>query len=686
MKFLSLDFETANPSRNSACAIGLVLVEDGQIVRKETRLIKPPTSNFTFTKIHGITWEDVKDEKTFVQIWPEIKHYFEECEFIVCHNAPFDKGVLNSCAQHYKITTPNREFRCTLKLSRQKLNLPSYQLSDVCQKFGIQLNHHEALSDAVACAKIYLKYESGDLTSDQKDEILTPTAPKKLGLIFSSYQEEIFKTVKEKNDSIFVKAVAGSGKTTTLIEVSKLIPVQKKVAFLAFNKRIVDELSAKLPRGVTTRTFHSLGNEAIRGRSKLNQQKLDYLMRDYKSDLDWNMKKYSKEIFRLVGLAKNEGLIPDDKRLGISKAGLIPDTSGGWRDLCEKHSESLDFGDLNEDSILEVCSHARHLLIRSIAKKTEFDFDDMIYWPFIFELPIKSYDVLFVDEAQDISAIQHYFIDKMLKNGGRLIACGDPGQAIYKFRGADSSSIEKLVERYNCVELPLSISYRCPKRVVELAKTLMPYIEAAPHAKEGILERLSYLNERRLIAGDAVLSRTNDLLVKKAIELLNANIKFVYEGEDYTKAINRLAKKSGATSIVSFESYLDKEVKKLTSFLDTAHDQVSINRKIDACLVAKAFISVKYPSDVQDLLGQVERFFDEMKSLKTQNKSTDRVLLSTVHKAKGLEFERVFILKKMPKKSSEKPAPPTGQELNLEYVAVTRAKSELYIIEISEEN
>jgi DNA polymerase-3 subunit epsilon len=154
--FTALDFETANHKRNSACAIGLVRVEGGEIIEKVCHLIKPPTREFVFTHVHGIRWEDVADQKTFGELWPEIEYLFQGIDFVVAHNAPFDKGVLSACMSLYGITPPPLEFECSMKAAKRKWELPDVKLSTVCKHLGIELKHHEALSDAVACARIVL--------------------------------------------------------------------------------------------------------------------------------------------------------------------------------------------------------------------------------------------------------------------------------------------------------------------------------------------------------------------------------------------------------------------------------------------------------------------------------------------------------------------------------------------------
>lgn len=157
MNFLAIDFETANRYRNSACAIGLVKVEKNKVVYRESFLIKPPQNYFEFTNIHGISWDDVKNEPTFNIIWKKIRQFFHNAEFIVAHNSSFDKSVLNKTCEHYNIELPKLNYQCTVKLSRELWNIYPTTLPDVCNYFRIPLIHHDALSDTEACAKIMIK-------------------------------------------------------------------------------------------------------------------------------------------------------------------------------------------------------------------------------------------------------------------------------------------------------------------------------------------------------------------------------------------------------------------------------------------------------------------------------------------------------------------------------------------------
>jgi DNA polymerase III subunit epsilon len=156
LSFVAIDFETANYNPRSACSVGLVKVLRGDIVDKAVHLIRPPTRDFVFTYIHKLTWKDVAKSDDFGALWPTIERFLEGSEFLAAHNAAFDKGVLHACCSSYGIVAPSLPFRCTVQIARRTWKIYPTKLPDVCNRLGIALNHHHALSDAMACAQIVL--------------------------------------------------------------------------------------------------------------------------------------------------------------------------------------------------------------------------------------------------------------------------------------------------------------------------------------------------------------------------------------------------------------------------------------------------------------------------------------------------------------------------------------------------
>lgn len=152
--FVALDFETADYGNDSACALGLVRVENLAIVDRKYSLFRPPRLRFTFTHIHGIAWAHVKNSPTFAEAWPDLSRTLEGAAFLVAHNADFDRGVLEACCYSAKLRPPTLPYLCTVKLARLTWKLTTGNLPDVCRFLGLPLKHHDAASDAEACANI----------------------------------------------------------------------------------------------------------------------------------------------------------------------------------------------------------------------------------------------------------------------------------------------------------------------------------------------------------------------------------------------------------------------------------------------------------------------------------------------------------------------------------------------------
>lgn len=152
--FVAIDFETADRLPDSACAVALVRVERGEIVDRYQTLIRPPRPQILFTHIHGLRWEDVEDAPTFADVWPEMESFVSGAAFLAAHNAGFDKRVLHACCEAAGTRPPELDFLCTVVLARKTWGLFPTRLPDVCRHLDIPLDHHQALSDAEACARI----------------------------------------------------------------------------------------------------------------------------------------------------------------------------------------------------------------------------------------------------------------------------------------------------------------------------------------------------------------------------------------------------------------------------------------------------------------------------------------------------------------------------------------------------
>lgn len=158
--FVAIDFETASARRDSACSVGVAVGCAGRVVLSRTYLIRPPSGQFTFTGLHGLRWEDVRDAPTFAELWPTLRAWLDGAAFVAAHNAPFDRSVLHACCARYRLRPPQVRFACTVQLARSQWGIRPTKLPDVCRRLGIPLRHHDAGADAAACARIVLVAEA----------------------------------------------------------------------------------------------------------------------------------------------------------------------------------------------------------------------------------------------------------------------------------------------------------------------------------------------------------------------------------------------------------------------------------------------------------------------------------------------------------------------------------------------
>ena len=154
--FVAIDFETADYWADSACAVGLVRVENLRVVARRTVLIRPPRPRIAFTRIHGITWAMVREAPAFAEVWPELAPMLDGAVALVAHNAPFDRKVLHTCCYEAGHPIPSLPFFCTVQIARKRWNRRPNNLPSVCARLGIELKHHDAGSDAEACARILI--------------------------------------------------------------------------------------------------------------------------------------------------------------------------------------------------------------------------------------------------------------------------------------------------------------------------------------------------------------------------------------------------------------------------------------------------------------------------------------------------------------------------------------------------
>jgi DNA helicase-2/ATP-dependent DNA helicase PcrA len=483
---------------------------------------------------------------------------------------------------------------------------------------------------------------------------------------WSSFQTSIFAFVESGTGNAIVEAVAGSGKSTTIVEAMKL--VRGQAIFLAFNKAIADELKA---RGVNARTFHSLcfGVVLKSMNAILEMDKLKKLIREnisLDSDVDsytaQEERLYGSFAMRLVGLAKQVGM-------GF----LTPDTFQAWVDICAHHdiepeSEAADLG-----RGIEI---ARHLLNLSNADRARVDFDDMLYIAVRDRLSLPKFDFIFVDEAQDTNMIQREILRMIMRPNSRMVAVGDPAQAIYGFRGADARSLHLIADEFKAQTLPLSISYRCATSVVSYAQQWVDHIMAREGAPEGqVIDRNVDWSPEDFSPNDLVVCRKTAPLISLAFKCIRFNVPAQVMGRDIGQGLKALIKKMNAPNIdklyEKLQAYQEREVQKAMKD-DDERKAESVRDRVGSLL----FLIDALKEDRRDLQG-LDAGIDYLFKDKANS-----VKLATIHKSKGLEADTVWWLGR-----SECPARWARQEwqqqeeIHLCYVAATRAKTNLYLIE-----
>lgn len=477
---------------------------------------------------------------------------------------------------------------------------------------------------------------------------------------WSKYQKAIFAFIKDADaGNAVVEAVAGSGKSTTIVECMNLVPGGKTAIFLAFNKAIAEELKT---RGVNARTFHSLTYSPVtRSRKARNIEptKLQRIIKEKLSGDDAFL--YGPFISRMVGLGRQAGV-----------GCLVADTTQTWLEICNHHNLELENENAEFGRALELCGQ----LLRWSNADSRLDFDDLLYLAVKDGLSLPKFDYVFVDEAQDTNAIQRALLRKILKTDSRIIAVGDPAQAIYGFRGADSNSLNLIAEEFDCKNLPLTVSYRCPTKVVEYARHWVSHIEAAPTAAEGEVLNLGAKWElNKFATGDLIICRTTKPLISFAYKFLRARIPAKIMGREIGQGLKSLIDKLNANGIdnliTKLDAWTEREIEKAVvkqqeSKAEAVQDKASaILCLIDGMLETERTIPM--------LLSIIDTLFSDSKG---------DITLATIHKAKGLEADTVFWLN-----SSQCPAKwaksewQIQQENNLCYVAVTRAKRRLVLIE-----
>ena len=524
----------------------------------------------------------------------------------------------------------------------------------------------------------------------------------------SEYQIDIFRHVESAVEAYtsrnpvtnaVVQAVAGSGKTTTIVAAANLIPNGLKAIFLAFNKDIAVELGARLPKHVPAKTLNSLGwgickkyADGVAGRRLSfdefnNSGKVWGLIRSILTREEG--RDYGKDVKWLVSMAKSYGIVPAAlEGNGFESANGLRDEDETWDAICQHFNHWID--PVARPTVYRLF---REVLTASLQDELSFDFDDQKYFPVVKRtddgrrLPCFKYDAIIIDEVQDVSPVDLALVLMVAKKGAIFMGVGDSRQAIYGFRGADTESMAKFAAATNAIELPLSISYRCATAIVDHAREVYPVIEAADGAPVGSVTELGNYTHSVFSSRDEdmVLCRNNAPLVTMAYKLIRRRVPVFVKGRDIGKSVLSLVENLNARDVQDLNAKLNAWFAQQTEMLreNDPDNEDAMQRLEDRFATLRVFISENADNRLDSLVADIESVL----SVKGSDKSDKgamrgKVVLSTMHKSKGLEADKVFILDPdlMYRMSGPAGSWSHTQECNLDYVARTRAKNELVYI------
>lgn len=484
----------------------------------------------------------------------------------------------------------------------------------------------------------------------------------------SKYQTDIFDWVSNASGDCVVQAAAGSGKTTTLVQASSLLSTDRSL-FVAFNKHIVQELERKLPN-MAVKTIHSLGMGCLHQIKKPRLVNTKYRKICKAHAIDICLAHQALDLIEWK-IARDLEKLSSFCRLTLTESS----DHAAIRKMIAHYGIDIDHSSLLIPSVGKVLEEGA-----MVFKYTgEIDFTDMLWLPAYFDLYPGRVDWLFIDEAQDLNQAQLSLVMKARGAGGRMLFCGDSNQAIMGFAGALSDSIDQIIAQTFASVFPLSICYRCPESHIKLAQSIVPSIESRPGAIEGIIDQVSAGNLHTSVReGDLILCRMTAPLISQCIKLIGERIPARVRGRDIGKQLTSIVEDVAEIPNFSFDKfgfYLSAyEEDKIARLKQREDSESAIEKLTDKCEGIRVCFEKFGCHTLENFCTEIEGLFSDDKP---------SVMLSTVHRAKGLESDRVSILKpeKLPLIWPNQKEHELEQEYNLKYVALTRSKNYLAFVE-----
>jgi len=490
-------------------------------------------------------------------------------------------------------------------------------------------------------------------------------------------QQAIIRHFQTSRESLIVTALAGSGKTTTALEAVRLSR-DPSTMICAFNKRIQTDMEAKLQdvdvgrRVVAVRTLHSIGFEILRRHwngVKVNDRDTGLAM---VARCFHGSGRHRYLVARLVRYCKDV-----HPRMFKTEPNRIAQ-------VCRNQIRDPKILD-NEVVLQQIAQGVHATLVAAEAERGEIDYADMLWLPIIHDLqPQGRFTRVVVDEAQDLNLGQFELIERLVAPGGSIVTIGDLRQGIYDFRGASGAVIWAKMRARGAAELPLTTSFRCARAIVEEAQRLVPAITCLPTAPAGIVDEIQAIDVARYArAGDFVLSRTNADLVTVAVDTWAQGAEVTVEGSDelLNELLQILTEKLNTRTLEGYLKSLKAWHLEQQAKIEKKESSESSNERLEDWVAILGALGPRVgPAKVEQALRGVfgSAYSRSKHDTELLTPSDTAISFSTVHKAKGLEAHRVFLLQESFMQHRNVPLDKISQEeWNIEYVGITRAKEHL---------
>jgi DNA helicase-2/ATP-dependent DNA helicase PcrA len=461
--------------------------------------------------------------------------------------------------------------------------------------------------------------------------------------------------------NIAVDAKAGTGKTTTAAELARRLPGSGLATSVM--RSTVSDLTKVMPPNWKTVGMHALGYRAIK--NKLPHCKLDkngtilyeFCKEALNEESEWW--KIFADIKALVEQAQLAGIVPDHERFALA------DTEDNWFAIAERF-------DLEWSPLIYSVAHAALQHLNREALRGNITFTHMLTLPLFWNFPVEQFPKIIGDEAQDFNILQILMLSKALRHNGRLFVTGDPNQSIMAFAGSLPDSFQQLITRFNCQVLPLTWCWRCGTEIIDVARQYVPSLEAPPGAHTGQVVQVEPTDLNDLPR--QIICRNNAPGARLAMQLFASGYSVEIAGRDIAaglkSTIKRVASGKNAAHMKSSDlltrlnAWVTREIERRPSRRATLQDKLT-------AIAALAF----HHKTVGNILKHLDNLYIDEQDGKRQPAEFH---ISTIHKAKGREWDRVGFLDPhlistlRARQDWEK-----QQEHNLAYVAITRARNEL---------